>query len=211
MTLPDIGLNTLLLWAAIGYLLGSIPSGVILSRVMNLGDLRQIGSGNIGATNVLRTGNKKAAVLTLLADAGKGAIAVLLARQSGGEAAAQVAGVAALIGHCFPVWLRFRGGKGVATYFGIFYAIAWPAGIIASLLWLGTAVMTRYSSVAALITAGWLPVAMLFLGFGAYFFLGVVLGVLIYIRHLGNIARLKTGTETKIGASQKADPPTPPE
>lgn len=203
MTFPDITLNIILIWGTIGYLLGSIPSGVILARVMNLGNLRDIGSGNIGATNVLRTGNKKAALLTLLADAGKGAIAVLLARKIGGEGAAQIAGAAALVGHCFPIWLRFKGGKGVATYFGIFYAIAWPVGIIASVLWLGTAVISRYSSVAALITAGWVPIVMMFTGLGTYFFLGIALGMLIYVRHLGNVARLKAGTETKIGAKLK--------
>lgn len=200
MTFPDISLNVALMWAAIGYLLGSIPSGIILARIMNLGDLRQIGSGNIGATNVLRTGNKKAALLTVLADAGKGAVAVLLALYFVGDVAAQIAGVGALIGHCFPVWLKFKGGKGVATYFGVFFAISWPAGIIAGLIWLGTAAITRYSSVAALITAGWLPIVIVFTGLGDYFFLGVILGIFIYVRHLGNIERLKAGTETKIGA-----------
>lgn len=200
MIFPEVSLNTILLWGSIGYLLGSIPSGVILARLMGLGDLRQIGSGNIGATNVLRTGNKKAAALTLLADALKGAIAVLLARHFTSDDAAQVAGIAAMIGHCFPIWLRFHGGKGVATYFGVFFAIAWPIGIIGSVLWLCTALVSRYSSVAALITAGWLPIVMFLLGFAGYFFIGVVLGVLIYVRHLENINRLKAGTETKIGA-----------
>lgn len=198
MIFPEVSLNIILLWGSIGYLLGSIPSGVILARLMGLGDLRQIGSGNIGATNVLRTGNKKAAALTLLADALKGTIAVLLARYFTSDDAAQVAGIAAMIGHCFPIWLRFKGGKGVATYFGVFLAIAWPIGVIGCVLWLCTALVSRYSSVAALVTAGWLPIVMYVLGFGWYFFLGVVLGVLIYIRHLENINRLKAGTETKI-------------
>ncbi|WP_341368168.1 glycerol-3-phosphate 1-O-acyltransferase PlsY [Yoonia sp. BS5-3] len=199
MTIFGFGLDIIAIWGAIGYLLGSIPSGVILARLMNLGDLRQIGSGNIGATNVLRTGNKTAAALTLIADAAKGAAAVLLARHFSGESALQIAGIAVLLGHCYPVWLRFKGGKGVATYFGVFFGFAWPLGIVASVIWLTTAAISRYSSAAALITAGWLPVVMFFLGFRGYFFLAVVLGVLIYVRHLGNIERLKAGTETKIG------------
>ncbi|CAG0910702.1 unnamed protein product, partial [Cyprideis torosa] len=118
--------TTLLLWAVIGYVLGSIPFGPLITRVLGLGDLRQIGSGNIGATNVLRTGSKKAAFLTLLLDGGKGAVAVLLARALAGEDAAQLAGLMAMLGHCFPIWLRFRGGKGVATFLGILIALAWP-------------------------------------------------------------------------------------
>ena len=200
MTILGFSPMTILMWFPIGYLLGSIPSGVLLARLMNLGDLRQIGSGNIGATNVLRTGNKTAAALTLLADAGKGAIAVLIARHFAGEMAVQVAGIAALVGHCFPIWLRFKGGKGVATYFGIFFAVAWPLGVVAGGIWLATAAISRYSSMAALIASGWLPIYMFFFGFRGYFFLAVVLGVLIYVRHLGNIERLKAGTETKIGA-----------
>ena len=195
-----VGMNVFLVWGIIGYLLGSIPSGIILARVMNLGDLRQIGSGNIGATNVLRTGNKKAAALTLLFDAGKGVIAVLLARYFSGEGAAQIAAIAALIGHCFPVWLKFKGGKGVATYFGIHFAIAWPMGLAAAVIWLVVAGLSRYSSAAALITAGWLPLVMMFTGFGYYFFMSMLLGLIIYGRHWGNIQRLKAGTETKIGA-----------
>lgn len=198
--MTDAGMNIFLVWGAIGYLLGSIPSGVILARIMNLGDLREIGSGNIGATNVLRTGNKKAAALTLLFDAGKGAVAVLLARYFAGEHAAQIAAIAALIGHCFPIWLKFKGGKGVATYFGILFAIAWPMGFAAGIIWLAVAGISRYSSAASLITAGWLPLVMMFTGFGFYFFMGIFLGLIIYGRHWGNIQRLKAGTESKIGA-----------
>ena len=123
--------GVLALWAAIGYGLGSIPFGLILAKAMNLGDLRKIGSGNIGATNVLRTGNKRAAVLTLLLDGGKGAVAVLIAHAYSGDSAAQIAALAAFLGHCYPVWLKFNGGKGVATFLGILLALAWPAGIAA--------------------------------------------------------------------------------
>lgn len=188
------------LWAVIGYLLGSIPTGVFVARFMHLGNLRDIGSGNIGATNVLRTGNKKAAALTLLGDAGKGAVVVLLARALAFEDAVQIAALMAFVGHCFPVWLRFRGGKGVATYLGIMLALAWPMGLAACGIWLVIALLTRYSSLAALVAAGWTPVVMVFTGYGAYFLLGIILCLLIYARHWGNIQRLRAGTETRIGA-----------
>lgn len=190
----------LTLWATIGYLLGSVPFGVILARAMGLGNLREIGSGNIGATNVLRTGNKKAAALTLLFDAGKGAVVVLLARAMAGEDAAQIAALAAFIGHCFPIWLGFRGGKGVATYIGIVLALAWPVGLAVCATWLFIAILLRYSSLAALMAAGLGPLWASLLGHGDFFFLGIVLAVLVYARHWGNIARLRAGTETKIGA-----------
>ena len=190
----------LALWAVIGYLLGSIPSGFILARVMGLGNLREIGSGNIGATNVLRTGSKKAAALTLLFDAGKAIVAILLARFFAGDDAAQVAALAAFIGHCFPVWLGFKGGKGVATYFGIILVIAPISGLVACAIWLTTAAISRYSSLAALLTAGWTPLVMLYVQEGYAFYLGVTLGGLIYVRHWQNIQRLKRGEETKIGA-----------
>ena len=194
---PGMGL---LLWAAIGYLVGSIPSGVLLARVMGLGNLREIGSGNIGATNVLRTGNKKAAALTLLFDALKGVVAVLAARAMAGEDAAQVAALAAFLGHCFPVWLGFKGGKGVATYFGLLFALAPLIGAIAGAIWLITAALSRYSSLSALMAGGWAPVAMAFTGHGTMFILGVVLGALIYARHWANIKRLRAGTESRIGS-----------
>ena len=145
----------LILWALAGYVLGSIPFGMILARVMGLGNLRDIGSGNIGATNVLRTGNKTAAALTLLFDAGKGAAIVLIARAFAGEDAAQLAGLAAIIGHCFPVWLRFKGGKGVATYFGLMIALSPIVGLAAGAIWIVVAAIGRYSSAAALFAAGW--------------------------------------------------------
>ncbi|MDP5084490.1 MAG: glycerol-3-phosphate 1-O-acyltransferase PlsY [Yoonia sp.] len=192
----------LVLWGVIGYFLGSIPSGMILARMMNLGNLREIGSGNIGATNVLRTGNKKAAALTLLFDAGKGAVVVLLARAFAGEDAAQAGALLAFVGHCFPVWLRFRGGKGVATYLGILLAVSWPMGLTACGLWLVVAALTRYSSLAALVVAGWMPLVVGFTGNGSIFFLCAILCLLVYFRHWGNIRRLRKGTETKIGAKK---------
>ncbi len=196
----DVAGNILMMVAVIGYLLGTIPAGILLARVMGLGDLRSIGSGNIGATNVLRTGSKKAAALTLLLDAAKGAAAVAVGYAMGGELAAQVGALAAMVGHCFPIWLRFRGGKGVATYFGVIFALAWPAGLAAAVIWLATAAVGRYSSLAALLAAGWTPIAAVFLGQGQIFILGCILGLLIYARHWANIQRLRKGTETKIGA-----------
>lgn len=200
MPIIESSLGVLALWGAVGYLLGSIPGGVIMARLMGLGNLRNIGSGNIGATNVLRTGNKKAAALTLFFDAGKGAIAVLAARAAAPEDAAQLAALMAFIGHCFPVWLGFKGGKGVATYLGILLALAWPMGLAACGIWLAVAVVTRYSSLAALVAAGWIPVVMAFAGYGAATGLAACLGLLIYARHWGNIARLRARTEGKIGA-----------
>lgn len=190
----------LLLAAVLGYLLGSIPFGVVVTRAMGLGDLRQIGSGNIGATNVLRTGNKAAALATLLLDGGKGAAAVLLARWLlGGEDAAQVAGFAAFIGHLYPVWLGFRGGKGVATFLGLFLALDWRIGALLCLTWLVMAVVGRVSSVAALVAAasagGWV----LWLTDGSLLVLSLVLTVLVYVRHSENLKRLKAGTEPRIG------------
>ncbi len=192
-------LSALALWAVIGYLLGSIPFGMVLARLMGLGNLREIGSGNIGATNVLRTGNKMAAALTLLLDGGKGAVAVLLARALAGEDAAQIAGFAAFLGHCYPVWLRFAGGKGVATFLGLLLALAWPVGIAACLTWLAAAALMRISSLAALVAAVLAPVWMLVLGQGGAVVLSIALAVLILWRHRGNIARLRAGTEPRIG------------
>jgi glycerol-3-phosphate acyltransferase PlsY len=150
MQLIQTSTAVLLVWAIAGYLLGSIPFGMVVARFMGLGNLREIGSGNIGATNVLRTGNKKAAALTLLFDAGKGAVIVLLARKFATEDAAQIAGLAAILGHCFPVWLKFKGGKGVATYFGLMIALSPVVGLAAGAIWLVVAAISRYSSLAAL-------------------------------------------------------------
>ncbi|MCW1949970.1 MAG: glycerol-3-phosphate 1-O-acyltransferase PlsY [Octadecabacter sp.] len=193
---------TLLLWAAIAYVIGSIPFGLILARVMGLGNLRDIGSGNIGATNVLRTGSKKAAALTLLLDAGKGVFVVLLARKFAAFDAAQVAAFFVMLGHCFPVWLKFRGGKGVATFLGLLYALAWPIGIAACLTWLVTAAIFRYSSLAALVAAVSTMVWALVLGVPSIFILCSFLTALIFWRHAENIRRLAAGEESKIG--QKA-------
>jgi glycerol-3-phosphate acyltransferase PlsY len=189
----------LILWAAIGYGLGSIPFGMVLARLMGLGNLRDIGSGNIGATNVLRTGNKFAAALTLILDGGKGALAVLLARAFAGEDAVQLAGLAALVGHCYPVWLRFAGGKGVATLLGVLLALSWPVGVAACLTWLATAALSRMSSLAAIVAAGSSALWMLGLGQGVGVLLALLLTALILWRHRGNIARIRAGTEPKIG------------
>ena len=190
----------LLLWAIVGYLLGSIPFGMILSKLMNLGDLRSIGSGNIGATNVLRTGNKKAAFATLILDGGKGAVAVLLARELAGDTAAQVAAFASFLGHCFPIYIGFKGGKGVATFIGIALAIAWPVGLLVCLTWLVVAVVTRYSSLSALTAATLAPFFAYFLGFGQMVLLFILLALVIYVRHKTNIERLLSGQESKIGS-----------
>jgi acyl phosphate:glycerol-3-phosphate acyltransferase len=199
MPLFDTAPTLLILWAVIGYLLGSIPFGMVLTRIMGLGNLREIGSGNIGATNVLRTGNKTAAALTLLLDGGKGAVAVLLARWLAGEDAAQLAALAAMIGHCYPVWLRFQGGKGVATFIGLILALAWPVGLAVCVTWLIVAASTRMSSFAALAAAAVSTLWMVLLGAGEALFLGAALTLLIFWRHRSNIARLRAGTEPKIG------------
>ncbi len=189
----------LMLWAVIGYLLGSIPTGIIIARLLGLGDLRSIGSGNIGATNVLRTGSKGAAAATLLLDAAKGAAAVLLARWLAGGDAAQLAGLMALLGHCFPVWLGFRGGKGVATFLGLMLALAWPVGLLCCAAWLGAALVMRISSLSALVAAVSAPLWMLLLGYPNMLALGVLAALLILWRHRENIARMRAGTEPKIG------------
>ncbi|MEM0921946.1 MAG: glycerol-3-phosphate 1-O-acyltransferase PlsY [Pseudomonadota bacterium] len=191
------GLPWFLAALAAGYVIGSLPVGVVVARIFGLGDLRQIGSGNIGATNVLRTGNRLAALLTLYLDAAKGAVPVLLFL-SWGDLAAQAAGLGAVLGHCFPVWLRFRGGKGVASFIGVILALYWPAGMAVCLTWLIAAGLSRTSSVGALAaTAGaaaWLAL------FGRYeaVLVTLILAVLIWLRHSENIRRLIAGTEPKI-------------
>jgi glycerol-3-phosphate acyltransferase PlsY len=186
----------------LGYLLGSIPFGLILTRLAGLGDVRKIGSGNIGATNVLRAGSKKIAAATLVLDAAKGTAAVLLASQWG-ETPAMLAGLGAFLGHLFPVWLGFRGGKGVATYIGVLLGLYWPAGVAFCAVWLLVALATRYSSLAAL-SASAASLAMLALTnqwrLGALFLL---LTALLYIRHAANIARLARGEEARIGESNR--------
>ncbi|PAU95991.1 glycerol-3-phosphate 1-O-acyltransferase PlsY [Paracoccus salipaludis] len=197
--LEPAGTVAMILAAALGYLLGSVPFGVVITRALGLGDLRKIGSGNIGATNVLRTGHKGAALATLLLDSGKGAIAVLLARWLGGEGAALVAGAAAFLGHLFPVFLGFKGGKGVATFLGTLIALSWPVGLMACGLWLLTAALTRISSLSALVAAAGAP--LLALGFGArgLALAALFMAALIFLRHRANIARLVAGTEPRIG------------
>ncbi|MDD9720186.1 glycerol-3-phosphate 1-O-acyltransferase PlsY [Sulfitobacter sp. PR48] len=199
MPLIESSAAVLILWGLIGYLLGSIPFGLLLTRAMGLGNLRDIGSGNIGATNVLRTGNKKAAALTLVLDGAKGAVAVLLARAMAGEDAAQLAGLMAMLGHCYPVWLRFNGGKGVATFLGIVLALAWPVGIGCCIAWLIGALTSRISSMGALAAASASTFLMVILGAANALVLGVVLTLLIFWRHRANIKRIRAGTEPKIG------------
>ncbi len=200
--MPDLvtSQGMLLLTAVLGYLLGSIPFGVLVTRAMGLGDLRQIGSGNIGATNVLRTGNKGAALATLLLDGGKGAVAVLLARWLvGAEDAAQVAGLAAFLGHLYPVWLGFKGGKGVATFLGLFLALDWQVGAALCLTWVVVAALGRVSSIAALVAAASAALWVILLTDGSLVALAMVLTVLVYVRHSENLKRIKAGTEPKIG------------
>ena len=185
--------------ALAGYLLGSIPFGLILTRLAGLGDVRRIGSGNIGATNVLRTGRKSPAAATLLLDGGKGAAAFLLAGLWGPDMAL-IAGMAAVLGHLFPLWLGFRGGKGVATTIGTLFAAAWPLGLAVCAIWLLVAATTRYSSLAALLSlaaspllAWWITDDLQLLQFAA------ILALLVWLRHLDNIRRLLRGQEAKIG------------
>jgi acyl phosphate:glycerol-3-phosphate acyltransferase len=187
----------------LAYLLGSVPFGIVMARLFGLGDLRKIGSGNIGATNVLRTGNKLAAFLTLVLDAGKGGIAVLVARALVGEDAAQVAGFAAFLGHCFPVFLGFKGGKGVATFLGTLLALAWPVGLAACATWAAVAAVSRISSLSALVAAALAPIWAILLGHGAAALLLILLAGLIFWRHAANISRLIAGTEPRIGKSTK--------
>jgi len=183
----------------LGYLLGSVPFGVVVSRAFGLADPRKVGSGNIGATNVLRSGNRPAAALTLIGDAGKGAVAVLLARWLLAEDAAQAAGLAAFLGHLFPVFLGLKGGKGVATFLGTLLALAFPVGLAACGTWLVVAGALRFSSLAALVAAVAAPVWAVVLGAPQVSGLMAVLAVLVMNAHRANIARLLAGTEPKIG------------
>jgi glycerol-3-phosphate acyltransferase PlsY len=192
--LPMLGLVGVL-----AYILGAVPFGLVMGWVFGLGDIRTIGSGNIGATNVLRTGNKAAAGLTLVLDAAKGGVGVLVARVALGEDAAQIAGLAAFLGHCFSVFLRFQGGKGVATFFGILIALSWPVGAVACGLWVIAAAIGRMSSLAALVAAALTPLAMLGLGQPDMVGFGIFLGGVIFTRHRPNIARILAGTEPRIG------------
>ena len=189
----------LALVALAAYLLGSVPFGLVMARLFGLGDIRKIGSGNIGATNVLRTGNRLAALLTLLLDAGKGGFAVLAARAVLGEDAAQLAGLAAFIGHCYPVFLGFRGGKGVATWIGTLWALAWPLGLAVSVSWLVLFGLARISSVGGIGAALLSPLWAILLGLDPVFSLLMALAALIVWRHRANIARLAAGKEPRMG------------
>ncbi len=184
-----------------GYLLGSIPFGLVLTRLFGKGDIRKIGSGNIGATNVLRTGSKALAALTVLGDGLKGTAAVLLGFRFGGPDLAVTAGLGAFVGHCFPVWLAFRGGKGMATFFGIALGLSWPVVIAAGSLWIVTAAISRYSSLSALIASAAAPILFLAFGQRQYAELFALLALILWLRHHANIRRLLNGTESRIGAS----------
>jgi len=199
--------------AACGYLLGSIPFGFIATRLGGAGDIRKVGSGNIGATNVLRTGRRDLAAITLIGDGGKGALAALLAYALAGRLGAPesahelaaLAGGAAFFGHLFPVWLGFKGGKGVATFFGVMLAVAWPVGLMAGATWIAMAVLFRFSSLAALTAAALAPFYALALQTGRpVVILAVLMAVVIFIRHRENIARLLKGDEPRIGARKPA-------
>lgn len=186
---------------SIGYLLGSIPFGLILTRLAGTQDLRSIGSGNIGTTNVLRTGRKDLAAATLLFDMLKGTAAVIVAGYLGGPTAAMLAALAAFLGHLFPVWLNFRGGKGVAVYIGVLLGLYWPAAVVFCVLWLATALTSRYSSLSALVASLITPIFLWWFGHLALASLSVVLTLLLFFMHRENIKRLKAGTEGRIGKS----------
>jgi glycerol-3-phosphate acyltransferase PlsY len=186
---------------ALGYLLGSIPFGLLFTWLAGAGDVRKIGSGNIGATNVLRTGKRMAAAATLLCDAGKGLAAVLIAKAYFGNEAALVAGTAAFLGHLFPVWLGFKGGRGVAVFLGVMFAVSWFGAIGVAVTWLGAAAIWRISSLSALIAAALAPAYMLLLREPTNAVLAALLAIGIFIMHRDNIRRLIAGTEPRIGAS----------
>ncbi|TCP87183.1 acyl-phosphate glycerol-3-phosphate acyltransferase [Rhizobium sp. PP-CC-2G-626] len=191
--LPTLG------FLLLGYLLGSIPFGLILTRAAGLGDVRKIGSGNIGATNVLRTGNKKLAAATLLLDALKGTLAAAVGYHFLGPEAGIAAGFGAFLGHLFPVWLGFKGGKGIATYIGVLLGLAPLVVLVFAACWLIVAKVTRYSSLSALVATVVVPVVLLVAGYGRIGLLFVVLSVITWIKHRANIERLIAGTESRIG------------
>ncbi len=199
--MPDIASSglALVLTAVLAYLLGSVPFGVVITRALGLGDLRKLGSGNIGATNVLRTGNKAAALATLLLDAAKGGVAVAIARGLVGEDAAQLAALTSFLGHLFPLWLGFRGGKGVATFLGTLIVLDWRVGLAACATWAVTAAISRISSLSALVAAAMTSAWLVIFHQGHMLVLVVVLTLLIYWKHAPNLKRLKAGTEPRIG------------
>ena len=195
-------LSFCLLAFVFGYLCGSIPFGILLTRVAGGPDLRSIGSGNIGATNVLRTGRKGLAAATLLGDMLKGTFAVLLTRYVLGDNVAIAAAVGAFLGHLFPVWLRFRGGKGVATYIGVLLGLYWPAAIVFCAIWLLVALITRYSSLSALVASAAVPCLLILVGERRIAVLFLIFTLLLYWRHADNIGRLLRGEEGRIGAKK---------
>lgn len=194
----ELGLMNIFLVILFAYLIGSIPFGIIISKIMGLGNLRNIGSGNIGATNVLRTGNKLAAILTLIFDLLKGAIAVIITYYIFNDTTAQIAALSSFLGHCFPIWLKFKGGKGVATFIGISLALYWPAGILICLTWVLTAFLSRISSLSALISSLSSILWVWILGVPSAVFVMIVLTILIWYRHIENIKRIIKNTEPKI-------------
>ncbi|HWE05427.1 MAG TPA: glycerol-3-phosphate 1-O-acyltransferase PlsY [Rhizomicrobium sp.] len=183
----------------LGYLVGSIPFGLLFSWASGAGDVRKMGSGNIGATNVLRTGKRWAALATLVCDGGKGLLAVLFVGTLHGDVAAVFAGLGAFLGHVFPMWLRFRGGKGVATFLGVTLALAWPVGLLALATWLAAAAAWRISSLAALVTAALVPVYMMLFSEPLYAIFELLLAFFIFALHRGNIGRIASGREPRIG------------
>jgi glycerol-3-phosphate acyltransferase PlsY len=190
----------------LGYLVGSIPFGLLFSWASGAGDLRKIGSGNIGATNVLRTGKRWAALATLVCDGGKGVLAVLFVGTLHGDVAAVFAGLGAFLGHVFPIWLRFSGGKGVAIFLGVTLALAWPVGLLALATWLAVAAAWRISSLSALVTAALAPIYMMLFGEPLYAIFELVLAFFIFAVHRDNIRRIATGREPRIGASAPTHP-----
>jgi glycerol-3-phosphate acyltransferase PlsY len=184
----------------LGYLLGTIPFGLFFTWLSGAGDVRKIGSGNIGATNVLRTGRRELAALTLVLDAAKGFVAVMIARYFWPGDAIFIAGIAVFLGHCFPVWLGFKGGKGVATYLGVLIGLAWQVALIFAIVWLAIAYLFRFSSLAALTAAVVVPIALYFMSTPQIAALFVVMSIIVFIKHRANISRLLAGTEGKIGA-----------
>ena len=194
----ELGLMNIFLVILFAYLIGSIPFGIIISKIMGLGNLRNIGSGNIGATNVLRTGNKLAAILTLIFDLLKGDISVIITYYIFNDTIAQIAALSSFLGHCFPIWLKFKGGKGVATFIGISLALYWPAGILICLTWVLTAFLSRVSSLSALISSLSSILWVWILGVPSAVFVMTVLTILIWFRHIENIKRIIKNTEPKI-------------
>lgn len=199
LTFFEPGLPMAALFTAIGYLLGSIPFGLILTRMVGLGDVRQIGSGNIGATNVLRTGNKSLAAATLLLDALKGSLSAWLGLQFGGMDGALVGGFAAFLGHLFPVWLSFKGGKGVATYIGVMLGVSPILALLFGIVWIATFILSRYSSLSALVATLAVPVVEWFTGDQRLAFVASIMTLIAWVKHRTNIERLLNGTESRIG------------